>query len=56
MSRKAIILLFNFLKRIYIYRSIIITMAIREIQSRYVGTLAGFVWFVIDPLIIGVGI
>ena len=26
------------------------TMAIREIQSRYVGTLAGFVWSVINPL------
>ena len=45
-------LFFNFLRRIYVYRSIIMTMAIREIQSRYVGTLAGFVWFVINPLMI----
>ena len=43
-------LFFNFLRRIYIYRSIIMTMAIREIQNRYVGTLAGFVWSVINPL------
>jgi ABC-type polysaccharide/polyol phosphate export permease len=42
--------LFNFLRRIYIYRSIIITMAIREIQTRYVGTLAGFVWSIVNPL------
>ena len=42
--------LFNFLKRIYLYRSMIMTMAIREIQSRYAGTLAGFVWSVINPL------
>lgn len=42
--------LVNFLKRIYLYRSMIMTMAIREIQSRYAGTLAGFVWSVINPL------
>jgi lipopolysaccharide transport system permease protein/teichoic acid transport system permease protein len=43
-------IVFDFLKRTYFYRSMIMTMAIREIQSRYAGTLAGFVWSVINPL------
>ena len=42
--------LFNFLKRIYSYRSMIWAMTIQEIQRRYAGTLAGFVWSVINPL------
>ncbi|MGA2916320.1 MAG: ABC transporter permease [Sedimentisphaerales bacterium] len=42
--------LFNFLRRIYAYRSIIIAMTIREIQSRYAGTLGGLLWSVINPL------
>ncbi len=46
----SIVLPFNFLKQIYIHRSMIKVMAIREIQTRYVGTLAGFVWFIINPL------
>lgn len=44
--------LFNFIKKVYTYRSIIRAMAIREMQSRYAGTLAGFVWSVINPLMV----
>lgn len=44
--------LFNFIKKVYTYRSIIRAMAVREIQSRYAGTLAGFVWSVVNPLMI----
>jgi len=42
--------LINFIKGIFFYRSIIMTMAIREIQTRYAGTLAGFVWSIVNPL------
>jgi len=42
--------LIRFLKRIYQYRAIIKAMAVREIQSRYVGTLAGLSWSVMQPL------
>ena len=44
--------LFNFLIKVYKYRSLIRTMAVREIQTRYAGTLAGFVWSVVNPLMI----
>ena len=43
--------LFNFLRRIYAHRSVIMAMAAHEISSRYAGTLAGFLWAVINPLI-----
>jgi len=42
--------LLNFLKLIYLYRSMITAMAMREIQSRYIGTLGGAAWSVIQPL------
>ncbi|MBN1788439.1 MAG: ABC transporter permease [Sedimentisphaerales bacterium] len=42
--------LLRFLKRIYLYRSIITSMAIREVQKRYAGTLGGLLWSVINPL------
>lgn len=45
-------LIFDFLKKLYKYRSVIKAMAVREIQSRYAGTLAGFVWSVVNPLMI----
>ncbi len=43
--------LVNFFKRIYTYRYIIKTMAVQEIRKRYAGTLAGSVWFIINPLL-----
>src|SRR4030042_5562551 len=42
--------LFNFLKRIYLYRSMISAMVLREIQSRYIGTFGGLLWSIINPL------
>ena len=43
--------LLSFLKHIYTYRFIIRTMAVQEIRQRYAGTLAGSLWFVVNPLL-----
>lgn len=43
-------ILFNFFKKLYTYRSTIKAMAIRDIQSRYIGTIIGFFWSIINPL------
>lgn len=40
----------RFLKKIYTYRAMIKAMAVRDVQSRYMGTLGGFAWFIIQPL------
>ncbi|MCD4830503.1 MAG: ABC transporter permease [Anaerohalosphaeraceae bacterium] len=40
----------KFLQRIYQYRSVIVAMAVREIRSRYIGTFAGLLWSIINPL------
>lgn len=40
----------RFLRNIYNYRSIIKAMALRDVQTRYMGTLGGFLWFIIQPL------
>lgn len=42
--------LLKFFKRIYKYRLMIKAMALREIQSRYIGTLGGLLWSIIQPL------
>ena len=42
--------LLNFLKTIFIYRAVIKAMAVREIQSRYIGTFGGFIWAILQPL------
>ena len=42
--------LLNFLKKIHRNRRLIIAMAAREIQSRYIGTLGGLAWSIINPL------
>lgn len=44
--------LLNFLKRLYKYRTVIATMALQEIKNRYVGTLGGIFWSLINPLLI----
>ena len=41
-----------FLKKIIQSHSLIQTMAIREIRTRYAGTLGGFFWSVVNPLMI----
>lgn len=40
----------NFVRKIYSFRLAILSMSIRQIQSRYIGTLGGVVWSVIQPL------
>lgn len=45
----------NLIRKIYNHRSIIKTLAVREVQSRYAGTLGGTVWSVVNPfMMIGV--
>ncbi|MBI4689578.1 MAG: ABC transporter permease [Nitrospirae bacterium] len=44
--------LLNFLKRLYKYRSVITAMALQEIKNRYIGTLGGIFWSLINPLLI----
>ena len=39
-----------FVSRLYVYRSMIIAMALREIKSRYAGTTFGLVWSLAQPL------
>ena len=42
--------LLRFFKRIYLHRSLIFVMAMQEVKKRYVGTFAGFMWTVINPV------
>ncbi len=42
--------IFNFLRKIYRYKSMIWAMSIREVQSRYIGTIGGMLWSIINPL------
>jgi lipopolysaccharide transport system permease protein/teichoic acid transport system permease protein len=44
--------LLNFLRRIYKYRSVIAAMALQEVKNKYIGTLGGIVWSIINPLLI----
>jgi ABC-type polysaccharide/polyol phosphate export permease len=46
---KIFVSLGRFLKNIYNYRTMIKAMALRDVQSRYMGTLGGFLWFIIQP-------
>lgn len=43
-------MLIDFIKKLYNYRALIWNMALREIRLRYAGTLAGFMWSVINPV------
>lgn len=38
------------LKRLYSYRSLILMLTIRNLQNRYVGTVAGMIWSILNPL------
>ena len=42
--------LINFILRMVTHRAIIKAMAVREIKTRYAGTLGGMVWSVVHPL------
>ncbi|MBF0518193.1 MAG: ABC transporter permease [Nitrospirae bacterium] len=44
--------LINFLRKLYKYRTVIATMALQEIKDKYLGTLGGVLWSVINPLLI----
>jgi lipopolysaccharide transport system permease protein/teichoic acid transport system permease protein len=48
--KENIVSLGRFLKKLYVCRGMIKAMAMRDIQSRYMGTLGGFAWFIIQPL------
>ncbi|WP_420267259.1 ABC transporter permease [Candidatus Magnetominusculus dajiuhuensis] len=40
-----------FLKMLYQYRAVIATMALQEIKNKYIGTMGGVVWSIINPLL-----
>ncbi len=42
----------NFLKLIVKQRSLILSMAKREVASRYIGSMLGFIWNFINPLVL----
>ncbi len=42
----------NFLQKIYIQRSLIRSFVVRDLKARYVGSLMGFFWSVIHPLVL----
>ncbi len=42
--------IFNFLRKVYRYKAMIWAMSIREVQSRYIGTVGGMLWSIINPL------
>ncbi len=41
----------SFLKAIWLQRDVIVTMAVREVKSQYVGSALGFLWTVIQPIV-----
>jgi lipopolysaccharide transport system permease protein len=42
----------NFLKKLYIQRSLIASFVIRDLRARYIGSFMGFFWSVIHPLVL----
>jgi len=40
------------LKRIYDYRQVLLTMAIKELKVKYVNSIFGICWMVINPILI----
>ncbi len=44
--------IYHFLKLIYKHRLLVKAMAFQEIKNRYAGTLGGFAWSIINPLMI----
>ena len=45
-------ILANFLKKIYIRRSLIVNFVVRDLKTRYVGSLMGLLWSVIHPIVL----
>ncbi len=46
------IILFHFLKKIYIQRGLIRSFVMRDLRARYVGSFMGFFWSVIHPIVL----
>jgi lipopolysaccharide transport system permease protein len=42
----------NFLRKIYIQRSLIRNFVVRDLKSRYIGSFIGFFWSVIHPIVL----
>ncbi len=45
-------ILSNFLQKIYVQRSLIRNFVVRDLKARYVGSLMGFFWSVIHPIVL----
>ena len=48
--KQNILIFIDFIKQLYNRRSMIWTMSISNLKARYIGSLFGFVWAVIEPL------
>lgn len=48
--RENLLTFFYFINKLYQDRSVIWTMVLRDLKSRYIGSLFGFFWSIIDPL------
>jgi lipopolysaccharide transport system permease protein len=46
------LILSNFLKKIYVQRSLIRNFVVRDLKSRYVGSFMGLFWSVIHPIVL----
>jgi ABC-type polysaccharide/polyol phosphate export permease len=46
------LILSNFLHKIYVQRSLIRSFVLRDLKARYVGSLMGFFWSVIHPIVL----
>ena len=46
------IILSNFLRKIYIQRSLIRNFVVRDLRARYIGSFMGFFWSVIHPIVL----
>lgn len=45
-----LIIFIDFIKKLYKSRSMVKTMALRELKARYIGSTFGFLWAVLNPL------
>ncbi len=45
-------ILSNFLKKLYIQRSLIASFVVRDLRARYIGSFMGFFWSVIHPIVL----
>jgi len=46
------LILSNFLKKIYVQRTLIRNFVVRDLRARYVGSFMGFFWSVIHPIVL----